>query len=336
MELKSKLVKILSNRIIQHILLWAAFLSIPLLIPSKKPDPPFIDYIYPLVFIGMTILPVYVHFYIFERFLSRKRFIAYAVLLVTTIIVTVILYRGIIVPVFNKQGSLSSLILVISFMIILTTALKTIKAGFRQRLLFQEIKSKQLQTELDLLKTQINPHFLFNTLNNLFGMAQMQKPAAAEGIARLSHLMRYMIYDSNVDLIGLEKEIEQINRLIELQKLRFSEEDDITIDFKTKGDIGRVRIPPMLLIPFVENSFKHGISLEKPSFIYIDLSVESNNLEFSVRNSIHSVKEVKEEIESGIGLRNIRRRLELLFSETHDLIIHNSDKEFEVRLNLIL
>jgi len=336
MELKSKLVKIINARIVHHILFWALFLGLPLLIPSKKADITWQDIIYPLFFIGSTILPVYFHFFIFEKYFSYKRFVIYIFLLPVIIAFSVMFHIAISRIIFGERGTIYSFTLITFFMIILSTALKIIKAGFRQRLLFQEIKAKQLQTELDLLKTQINPHFLFNTLNNLFGMAQMQKPATAEGIARLSHLMRYMIYDSNVDLIGLEKEIEQINRLIELQKLRFSEEDDITIDFKTKGDIGRVRIPPMLLIPFAENSFKHGISLEKPSFISIGLSVENNNLEFSVRNSIHSVKEVKEEIDSGIGLRNIRRRLELLFPETHNLIIHNSDKEFEVRLNLIL
>jgi len=143
-----------------------------------------------------------------------------------------------------------------------------------------------------------------------------------------------MIYESNVDRINLEKEIHQIKRLIELQKLRFSKDDAIDIDFQTEGDTKKVQIPPMLLIPFVENAFKHGISIKTPSFINIHLSAQDDGLQFSIRNSIHVRRGEREMNNSGLGLQNVKRRLELLYPNSHELTTHKSGDTFEVNLTL--
>jgi two-component system, LytTR family, sensor kinase len=157
---------------------------------------------------------------------------------------------------FHGSGSLAGTIFSLVFFMGFTTAIRYAKAGIRQRMQLQEITAKQLQTELALLKAQINPHFLFNTLNNLYAMALRQEdPSTAQGIAKLSHLMRYVIYDSDVDRIELGREVEQIRSFIELQKLRFAEEDRIRIDFDTGGELEKCVIAPMLLLPFVENAF---------------------------------------------------------------------------------
>jgi len=165
-------------------------------------------------------------------------------------------------------------------------------------------------------------------------MARKQEKATADGIARLSHLMRYMIYDSKVDRISLDKEIDQIKRLIELQKLRFSKEDKIDIDFKIEGRTKSVLIPPMLMIPFVENAFKHGISLKAPSFIHIQLKVEPEILQLSIRNSCHDIPSRKNEFNSGIGLQNVKRRLELLYPNSHELTTRKTGDVYEVKLLL--
>jgi LytS/YehU family sensor histidine kinase len=233
-----------------------------------------------------------------------------------------------------EKGSMAGAIVMVFFMLLITTSFKVLADSVKQRFLMQQIEAKQVQTELRLLKAQINPHFLFNTLNNLFGMARKQDPHTADGISGLSHLMRYMIYESNVELISLEKEIQQINRLIELQKLRFTKDDDIQIDFSIDGEAANVQIPPMLLIPFVENAFKHGISLVTPSFVRIHLNVEKDKLEFLVSNSKHLRSENKDEIGLGIGLQNVSRRLELLYPGKHELAISDGEKVFEVRLLL--
>lgn len=252
--------------------------------------------------------------------------------LIGIIIIAGISMNYVFVTVFKEYSNAYSLFLTISSFLIMTTAIKYAKRGIQQRLDFQKIKAKQLQTELNLLKAQINPHFLFNTLNNLFGLARKRDRRTADGIAQLSHLMRYMIYDSKVEQIELEKEVEQIKRLIDLQKLRFLLEDDIDIDFQVKGNITELKIPPMLLIPFVENAFKHGISLSKKSFIKIDLKIKEQYLHFHIINTIHRKKYNDNETESGLGLENVKRRLELLYPDGYKLEIYDSQKTFEVDL----
>jgi LytS/YehU family sensor histidine kinase len=165
-------------------------------------------------------------------------------------------------------------------------------------------------------------------------MARKQEKATADGIARLSHLMRYMIHDSKMEKISLDKEIDKVQRLIELQKLRFSDEDKIDIDFKIEGGTRNVLIPPMLMIPFVENAFKHGISLKEPSFIHIHLKAEQEILQLSIRNSCHDIPVRKNEFNSGIGLQNVKRRLELLYPNSHELSTRKAGDVYEVTLVL--
>jgi LytS/YehU family sensor histidine kinase len=290
--------------------------------------------VHSLEYIAFLIVPVYIHFFILDRLFYKKRYVPYILSLVS-----ILIGWGYVLDKFfylrhMEKSSLISAVTTIFFMILISTSFKVLADSIKQRFLLKQIEAKQVQTELRLLKTQINPHFLFNTLNNLFGMARKQDPQTADGIAGLSHLMRYMIYESNVEFISLEKEIQQINRLIELQKLRFTKDDDIAIDFSTKGESRNLQIPPMLLIPFVENAFKHGISLASPSFVRIHLYVDVDKLEFRVTNSKHPKSEKREEEGPGIGLQNVSRRLELLYPGKHELAISDGEKVFEVRLVL--
>lgn len=329
-----KLGQLFTSRFAYHMYFWIFFFGLMFLSSGAKEESLAVRVVQSFEYIAFLIVPVYFHFFIFDRFFYKKKYALYVVFLVT-----VLLGWGYVVDRFFYQrymdkGSLVSAIVMIFFMLLITTSFKVLADSVKQRFLMQQIEAKQVQTELRLLKAQINPHFLFNTLNNLFGMARKQDPHTADGIAGLSHLMRYMIYDSNVELISLEKEIQQINRLIELQKLRFTKDDDIQIDFAIDGEAVNVQIPPMLLIPFVENAFKHGISLVAPSFVRIHLNVDEDKLEFSVSNSKHSRSENKEETELGIGLQNVSRRLELLYPGNHELAISDGEKVFEVRLLL--
>jgi LytS/YehU family sensor histidine kinase len=285
-----------------------------------------------IVLLGL--FPVYFHFFVLEKFFYRKKYAIYAALFIPTVILYIYLFTLFSASVFDEKFDYYSSAAFVFFIVLISTSLKVVKRSISERFLLQEIKAKQVQTELELLKTQINPHFLFNTLNNLYGMARKQEKATADGIARLSHLMRYMIYDSKVDRISLDKEINQIKRLIELQKLRFSKEDKIDIDFKIEGRTKSVLIPPMLMIPFVENAFKHGISLKVPSFIHIQLKVEPEILQLSIRNSCHDTLSRKNEFNSGIGLQNVKRRLELLYPNSHELSTHKTGDVYEVKLVL--
>ena len=286
--------------------------------------------------LAILIPPVYAHFYILEKFFLNRRFALYFGLAAAILIPSGLAADYIFRTFFDYQEGLFASFYFVGFSLILSSAAKLIKKAVKQKFQLQEVESKQLQTELTLLKTQINPHFLFNTLNNLFGLARNRDPAAAEGISRLSHLMRYMIHDSQVDRIALDMEIEQIGRLIELQRLRFSKDDNIDIDFQIQGNTDKIQVPPMLLISFVENAFKHGISLDATSFIHIVLKALDQRVEFSVKNSKHSSPQELPEPETGLGLENVKRRLELLFPGKHELGIRESEEIFEIDLSFEL
>lgn len=335
-EHQNLFMKVLNSRLLHHLLFWSFFFAVLSVSPEVRGIPFIKLLIHNLGHIAVLMPPVYSHFYILEKFFLNRRFGIYIALLLVIMIVSGIAADFIFEKYFAYKGGLFASFYFIGFAIVISTAAKLFKKAIQQRLRIQEIESKQLQTELDLLKTQINPHFLFNTLNNLFGMARNQDAATAEGISRLSHLMRYMIHDSQVERIDLDKEVEQVRRLIELQKLRFSEEDDIDIDFLIVGDTGKIQIPPMLLIPFVENAFKHGISLDKASFVHIVLKAQDERLEFSIKNSTHIARPSYNESDTGLGLSNVRRRLELLYPGKHELKIQDSQKVFEVSLSIEL
>ncbi len=197
-------------------------------------------------------------------------------------------------------------------------ALSWLKNERQKSVLVQE----KLVTELAFLKAQVNPHFLFNTLNNLYSMAnRSDTPELADGIDKLSQLMRYMLHDSNSETVLLDRELEYIRSFIEIQKLRLSEDDDFIIQFHVEGPTSNVRIAPMLLIPFVENAFKHGIDFKESSVIKIELIIKDEEMIFSVFNSCAVEANDLEKGKSGIGLENLRRRLELLYYGLYSLEI---------------
>ncbi|GHE44916.1 sensor histidine kinase [Sphingobacterium griseoflavum] len=191
---------------------------------------------------------------------------------------------------------------------------------------------------LHFLKSQINPHFLFNALNTLYGTAlQEHAERTGEGIQKLGDMMRFMLHENLQETIPLIREVEYLNNYIALQKLRTSPAADIKIESLIEADINDLQIAPMLLIPFVENAFKHGISLQRPSYIKISLQVQANVLYFDVSNSINPKNEHDPEADrSGIGLANVKQRMYLLYKGRHDLIIRENMNEYFVHLTLTL
>ncbi len=195
------------------------------------------------------------------------------------------------------------------------------------------LREENLRMEVEFLKSQINPHFLFNTLNNLYASARRNSDMqTAEGISQLSGMMRYMIYDTNVQHIMLAKEVDYLKNYIQLQKMRFSDADPIDIRFDVNGDVGQMAVAPMLLIPFVENAFKHGISLKEKSYIHIELNVLPGHFTFKVENSIF--KKTNKQQEGGMGLKNVKRRLDLLYASHYDLKTEAGKDKFLAVLNI--
>lgn len=194
------------------------------------------------------------------------------------------------------------------------------------------------QANLSFLRSQINPHFLFNALNTLYGTAlQENAERTGEGIQKLGDMMRFMLHENIQEKISLAREVDYLNNYIDLQKLRTAASPNIAIQTNIEEQLNRLDISPMLLIPFVENAFKHGISLQLPSFITVSLHTKENILFFDVHNSVHPKSEYDpEKMKSGIGLQNVKQRLALLYPKRHELIIRESAKEFFVHLTVNL
>ncbi len=188
---------------------------------------------------------------------------------------------------------------------------------------------------LQFLKSQINPHFLFNALNTLYGTAlKGDSDKTAEGIQKLGDMMRFMLHENTLDRIPMDKEIDYLKNYISLQKLRIVDSPLISIEDEIEERNCNHEIPPMLLIPFVENAFKHGISLKERSWVKIELQCREDVVQFEVRNSIHKDESDPEKEMSGIGLKNVTGRLELMYPNRHILDVQEADREFIVKLSL--
>jgi hypothetical protein len=191
--------------------------------------------------------------------------------------------------------------------------------------------------ELSGLRSQINPHFLFNALNSLYATALKEKSdKTADGIQKLGDMMRFMLQENNQDRIPLDKEVEYLHNYIDIGRMRIDESQGVEIRVNIQQPDREIYIAPMMLNPFVENAFKHGVSLQHPSWIYITLTLDATKLYFKVHNSLHPKKDYDpEENSSGVGLANVKKRLQLIYPNRHTLDIQQSDKDFFVSLTLL-
>jgi two-component system LytT family sensor kinase len=201
-----------------------------------------------------------------------------------------------------------------------------------------QAEAHQLSTEIRFLRSQVNPHFLFNTLNNLFSMAQRRdNDELADGISKLSGMMRYMIYESNTNSVPLQKEIGYLEDCIALSKLRYAG-NEVSVSFRHPAPAAIIdaQVAPMLFIPFLENAFKHGVSIGHNSHITMTISVNQKKLIFTCENTDHSAVKKLEEENAGIGLENVKRRLELVYPGRHELQARPEDGKYRVNLQIDL
>jgi two-component system, LytTR family, sensor kinase len=233
---------------------------------------------------------------------------------------------------FAKAIQRSSIVYLIVFAAV---AIKLLKKNYQNERLAQELGREKLDAELKFLKGQIHPHFLFNTLNTLYSLTLQNSPRSSEVVLKLSNFLDYMLYECNVDLVSLRKELTQVQNLIELEQLRYGKRLDISLN--VNGETGQYQIPPLLLLPFVENSFKHGVSQNiEDAFVSIDVIVKEDQLTLRVENSKAEDSKVGEHTK-GIGLRNVQRRLDLLYADRYDLQIFDDEEEmFMIVLRLPL
>ncbi|MFT3824208.1 MAG: histidine kinase [Chitinophagaceae bacterium] len=198
--------------------------------------------------------------------------------------------------------------------------------------MWYEKRQAALQSELDFLKGQIHPHFLFNTLNNLYSLTLQQSPQSPAIVMGLSNILRYMLYECNTERVFLKRDVEILQNYIALEKIRY--EDRLDLTFSISGNLDNYTIPPLLMLPLVENAFKHGTSetIYEP-WVNIDLQVKNNKLVFKVSNSKPVVHLPSAEKHFGkIGIRNVRKRLELLFHNDHSLELFEEEEDIFVAI----
>ena len=215
--------------------------------------------------------------------------------------------------------------------ILLAVGVRQIKRNYDLKVKIEEEKRKSAEAELTWLKSQLNPHFLFNTLNNISSLTQIDPDKAQESIGQLSDLLRYALYDSDKDLVPLAGEIDFMNNYIGLMSLRCNEMTTVEKDFSIQA--GDAKVAPLLFISLVENAFKHGVNARYPSFIRVRMDSDGNDLLFSCENSIFE-KTGTDHIGSGIGLENLQRRLELLYPGAFDYSAGSDGQTYSVKVRL--
>jgi two-component system, LytTR family, sensor kinase len=290
-----------------------------------------------LMLIGFFYLNVTV---LIVRLLYRKKYLLYVISVLFFLAVFSMLSFGFLKTFtftgdyFTFRKHLPFCVFVFLFILACSIAYKTIKDKITTDNLAREKERENLKTELSLLRSQVNPHFMFNVLNNMVALARKQSDLLEPSLIKLSSLMRYMLYDTAEQSASLEKETEYLQSYIDLQKQRFGKK--IAINFTVNTIDKAYEIEPMLLIPFVENAFKHGTGMITDAQIDIDLRAENSVLYFTVKNKYDAAsQEIKDEAK-GIGLANVKRRLELLYANKHELKINNEDNIFSVSLKIKL
>ncbi len=292
-----------------------------------------------------TYLTVY---FLLPRFLYRKKYFIFGTLFIISAVGLILIQRAILwyisyplffntVPAspFFRLNWLSSFTNVYMATFLLTV-IKLVKQRFSEQERLQSLKKAQVEAELKFLKAQVHPHFLFNTLNNLYALTLDKSDSASEVVLKLSDLLNYMLYECNEDTILLSKEISLIENFLALESIRYG--NSLSVKLNVDGETAGKKIAPMLLLPFVENAFKHGVSkVSRNAKVGINLEVSGSDLQFIVVNSKPLLVEKDEAgYTEGIGLKNVKRRLELLYPDHYHFSIIEEDQEFKIKLNLDL
>jgi len=235
-----------------------------------------------------------------------------------------------------EMGMIAPMIGTCALVLGISTSITVMEKWQKDRLVHQEMEQDKISSELSFLKAQINPHFFFNTLNNIYALTLVNVETSRKAIHQLSRMMRYVLYDTQNSTTQLSQEVAFVKDYISLMQLRLT--DAVTIDFHSPASLKDVAIAPMIFLPFIENAFKHGVSATQPSYISINISQQNSSVDLKVVNTI--IKEQNNNLEagSGIGLNNTRRRLDLLYPGKHNLQIDEDAAQniYSVHLTLHL
>lgn len=347
----------MQKRILYHISFWVAYVLFKSYLNfSTSPDAEkgiatfqlFVSSLIPqVIYLSVKIPLVYALFGIINKYFQRQwslpKSVLIALLIFAVSIINYILinhfvilnwYFGYNEP-FQTSLLLGSIIytsFIISFACGIAIAIKLIRMNIRQKEASQEVMQKKLETELNLLKSQINPHFLFNTLNNIYSLAMKKSDDTGPVVMKLSKLLRFMLYESEKDRIVINEEVKLVQDYIELERIRYNDRLSLTISVEISNP--NATITPLLLLPLIENAFKHGASESmKTILIEVVISEQNNRLKASVKNS--KERNLTPVDCGGIGLKNVRRQLELTYSD-FSLVVNNEEQLFRVDLEIDL
>ncbi len=340
-ELNKIFNQLIRNRVLQHILFWALSFLILVNILKVSAEIKKIDLIYTAIFHVPVFLIVYINLKVlFPCFLEKGKYLLFAILAIAIIAFGAgfylilfnrwidYIFKGYYFIAYYSFWDISLYYLVYLF---LTSLFRLARGWFK----LQEIEKDRTETELKALRSQINPHFLFNSLNSIYSLSRKNSPLVPDKIVQLSDLMRHIIYESDTDFIPLEKEIEMVRNYIELQNLRTIESEKISMEIT--GDIQNKKIAPFVFLPFVENSFKHGLkSGAENAFVNIRIQIIENNLVFEVENAKGNKPSLSDTKYKGIGIQNVKKRLELLYPDSHKLKIVDDERKFKIFLQIQL
>jgi len=343
--IKAKIEQIFEKDRNLHLLFWA-LLSIFLLVLDRSDIPLLIKFARSIISTGFFASIVYVNWMLLiPKFLKKRNWVMY---LISLILLAVLVTPPQVLAMFliyDDSPSIQSyfyhkqnvLFFQSIFIAVSSAAFKITQDWLGHERASKDLKSQNLASELNFLKSQINPHFLFNTLNNLYALSLKKSDQAPETVLMLSEMMRYMLYECNVERVMLQKEINYIKNYLELEKIRLGENFDI--DFKVEGEAYDLQIAPLMFIPFIENSFKHGMNtLLTEGFVHIYLKIEDGDVFMKITNTkgAQISKDPKGKQSGGIGLINIKRRLKLIYPQKHKISFVETNDEFTVQLNIQL
>jgi sensor histidine kinase YesM len=319
-----------------HLIGWGALLLV-ILLQNDLSDWEFEDYysiIGLIVFIGIA---VYINlYYLIPRYLFLKKYLHYGIS-VSILILSTSLLLAIWMSKFDQINWFSRFIVIVInvvFSLLMTSAGKLLFEYLQKIIKLKEIENKQLKAELNLLKSQVNPHFLFNTLNNLYGLiTQNENQKASEITLKLAELTRYLLESSKTEKVSIKRELQFLEDYLCLEKIRLSNNTDIKFD--VSGIEEEMFVAPLLFIPLVENAFKHGLqTVTEKSFAHFSLAIQGDDLFFEAKNSIG--KKFQNYSTSGTGITNLKNRLQLIYPEKHQLDIENTANFYKVTLHLEL
>lgn len=331
----------LSHRAFYHPALWLLYMALVLVANDSGIQWLSLRnvFIHAIFVIGLTYFNFY---YLQPQYLQKKRPLTYLLLLVASTVVVSPLQ--LITLFFSLQGRLeaqqslinnqSSHWLFLLSVVLIASALRIIKYWFVQQNEQRDLERRQLQSELSFLRSQINPHFLFNTLNSLYALTLKKSDRAPEVVLRLSEMMRYMLYECNERYVPLSREIQYIENYLALERVRYGAKAHIEFEHSTDSD--SYSVAPLMFITFLENSFKHGLSHSVDGgYVAVFLQAADGELEINITNSKAKQKDAQF-YSGGIGLSNVRRRLQLLYPAAHELHMEEDEESFSVLLRLHL